>query len=131
MKKAMKNILLVTSLGLILITASGCIALLIGAAAGAGGVVYVKGELEKNFDATVAKVHKASIAGLKNLDMFILSDELNVHDASIRSEDAQGKKVTINIDALTERSSKIKIRVGLVGNKMKSQIILDAIERKL
>ena len=131
MIKPVKNVLLTMTVGLMVVTTSGCVALLLGAVAGAGSVVYVKGELEKNLDATVVKMHKASLAGLKDLDMFVLSDELNVHNASIRSEDAQGKKVTIRIDALTERSSKIKIRIGIVGNKTKSQIILDAIERKL
>ena len=53
MAKTLKNFGLMMSLGFLILMTSGCVALLVGAAAGAGGVAYVKGSLEKNFDKPV------------------------------------------------------------------------------
>lgn len=114
-----------------LMTMSGCIPLLIGAVAGAGGFSYVKGALVKNVDHTVSKVHKAGLAALKKLDLFVTADELNRRSAFIRAEYENGQKIQIFINALTERSSKITIRIGTFGNQEQSQMILNAIEKKL
>lgn len=114
-----------------LVTMSGCIPLLIGAAAGVGGISYAKGALIKNVDHTVSKVHKAGLAALKKLNLFVTTDELNKRSALIRAEYENGQKIQIFIDALTERSSKITIRIGTFGNQEQSQIILNAIQKKL
>ena len=111
--------------------ASGCIPLLIGAIAGAGGVVYVKGALVQNIDEPVEDIHKASLAALKGLSLFVISDELNRHSAVIKAEYENGKKIDIKVDAITEFVSKVTIRVGVVGNQDDSRLILNAIEKKL
>lgn len=116
---------------ILLITITGCVPLLIGAAAGAGSMTYVKGALIKNVDKPVAKVHKASLSAIEGLDLFITSDELNKHSAIIKAEYEDGKKVKVFIDALTERSSKITIRIGTFGDDDRSQVILTAIQKKL
>jgi hypothetical protein len=114
-----------------LITMSGCIPLLIGAAAGAGGITYAKGALVQNVDHTVSEVHKAGVAALKKLDLFVTEDKLDKHTAVIRAEYNDGQKIQVFIDALTERSSKITIRIGTFGDRAQSEIILDAIQKKL
>jgi len=122
------------SLGIALIlslTTAGCVPLLIGAAAGAGGITYVKGALVKNVDHPVKKAHKASLSALKSLKLFVRSDEFSRHSSVIKGEYTDGKSFQINIEALTERSSKITIRVGMLGDQEKSQIILNAIQKKL
>lgn len=110
---------------------SGCIPLLIGAAAGAGGVAYVKGSLVHNIDETVEDVHGASITALKDLGLFVTSDELNRHSARIKAEYEDGKKIDIKVDAITEYVSKISIRVGSLGDQEDSRLILNAIEKQL
>ena len=110
---------------------SGCIPLLIGAAAGAGGVAYVRGALAQNIDETVQDLHSASLEALKDLGLFVESDELNRHSSLINAEYGNGKKIKINIEALTEYVSKISIRVGMVGDQEDSRMILNAIQKKL
>jgi len=112
-------------------TMQGCVPLVIGAAAGAGGITFVKGKLEKNFDYSVEKVHKASLAAIKSLDLFVRSDELSRHLSVTKGEFDDGKGFNVTITALTERASKIVIRVGLLGDQAKSEMILEAIEKKL
>jgi len=122
--------LMILSLGAIVLTSSGCF-LLIGAAAGAGGYAYVRGALQKNVDSTVKKIHSSSLKALKGLDIFVTDDELNVHSAKVNGEYADGKRVIVDIEALTERSSKIKVRVGTWGDKDRSLVIIGAIEKQL
>ena len=114
-----------------LMTNSGCIPLLVGAAAGAGGVAYVRGTLEKNVDNPVAQVHNAAVDACKNLKIAIQSDDLNQHSARMKGALDDGQKVQIDVASLTERSSKIQIRVGMFGDETKSQMILNAIQKKL
>ena len=115
----------------ILLTAQGCVPLLIGAAAGAGGVVWAKGSLEQNFDNTVDQLHRASLAGLRDIKCTVRTDQIRKHLAKIEFKFDDGQKGSINIKALTERSAKLKIRVGVLGDETKSNIILNAILKHL
>lgn len=115
----------------ILLTAQGCVPLLIGAAAGAGGVAWVKGGLEQNFDKTVDQLHRASLAGLRDIKCAVRNDQIRKHLAKIDFEFDDGQKAAININALTERSAKLKIRIGVLGDETKSHIVLNAILKHL
>jgi len=110
---------------------SGCVALAVGAAAGAGSVGYAQGSLQQNFDHTITQLHKASLAAFKSLNIVKGDNELNRHSSYIKGVFEDGKKVKIDIQSLTERSSRLKIRVGLFGDKTISQMILNAINNKL
>ena len=114
-----------------LATMVGCIPLLIGAAMGAGSMTYINGSLARNVDESVEKIHKATLEALKDLNLFIMSDELNRHSASIRAEYEDTKKIHISIEALTEYVSEVRIRVGTFGDQDESNAILDAILKKL
>ena len=127
----LRQFILLTCLTVTVATSSGCFALLLGAAAGAAGVVYVKGDLEKNFDEDMERLHKASVAALKSKDIFVISETVNLHDITILGEDEAGEKVNVMIKALTEKTSKVKVRVGVVGDEAKSLELMNAIEKKL
>ena len=131
MIKHIQNSMVCLALITMVVTTSGCIPLLVGAAAGAGGVAYVRGNLEKNFEEPVDDVHKATLAALKNMDIFVTQDELNRHDAVIKGEYSDGEAVDIKINALTEKTSKVKVRIGVFGDELKSQSIMNAISSKL
>ena len=114
-----------------LIATSGCVAVVAGAAVGAGGYAWVKSALIKEFDVSSVKLQEATRKALRDLDLDLLIDDSDRLTAKITSKFADGKSVGIAINAITERSSKIKIRVGWVGDKMKSEMILNAIESNL
>ena len=121
----------VVSLGILISSQSGCFALVVGAAAGAGGYAYMQGDVEKNLDESLKAVHKASVSGLKDLKMFIVKDELKFDSAVIKAQNADGKDVTVFIKALTEKASKINIRAGVFGDDTESMKILNAIQHRL
>jgi hypothetical protein len=114
-----------------LISSSGCIPLVIGAAAGAGGIGYAKGALAHNIDEPVERVYKASLAALKDFKAVITFDELTRHSAIIRGEYPDGQKLVINVEGLTEFVSKITIRIGVFGDQEDSRLLLSAIQKKL
>ena len=96
-----------------ILSQSGCLPLMVGAAAGVGGYVWVRGAIEQNFDASAEKVHDATVKALKSLKLTISDDTYDRLKAKVVGEFADGEKVTIDINALTELTSKIKIRVGI------------------
>ncbi len=131
MIRAIKNLTLMLLLVGVVVTSSGCFALLLGAAAGAGGVAYVKGSAEKNLDKPVDQVYRASLAALKKLKMAVHDDDLSQHVAHISAVDNDGKKIQVDIEALTEKTAKLKVRVGVFGDQERSSIILNMIQKRL
>lgn len=114
-----------------LMTMVGCVPLIIGAAAGAGGLGYIKGALIENIDEPVNKINKATVAALGEFGVFVIVDELNKHSSYIRAEYKDGRNIQVNIDALTEYVSKITIRIGVFGDQDESMMILKAIEKRM
>lgn len=118
-------------LSAVVVTQSGCFGLLVGAAAGAGTFAFVSGDLEYNFDASVEQAHSASIRALRKLALPVSQDIHDKHNAKIKSTYADGKDITIAVTALTEKSSKIQIRVGVFGDQTRSENILNTIKKYL
>ncbi len=116
---------------LTLTTLPGCIALLAGGAAGAGSVVYVKGQLKDTVNAPVTAVHSAASATLKELSLPIIQDNHDTLSARMKSRFADGQDVWIEVDYVTLESSRITVRVGIIGDERKSRQILDGIYKQL
>jgi hypothetical protein len=129
--KHLKVLLVVLSCVLFTLTLAGCAALLLGGAAGAGGAVYIKGELKEDMSASVPRVHHATIAALKELNLPVNEDIHDKLSAKIQSRFADGAEVWIAIESVTAESSKVTIRVGVMGDEQKARQILGAIHRHL
>ena len=110
---------------------SGCFALFLGAAAGASGVVWVKGRLQQNLDASMDKLHNASVAALKKLNLPVIMDRKDKSRSKIESEYSDGKHVWIQLDYLTKSATRITIRVGTLGDETRSREIMDHIAKYL
>lgn len=110
---------------------TGCVALMVGAGAGAAGTVYMMGKLEERVEASVPNVQKATIAGLKDLNLPIHKNEGDKLSAQIESKTADEKTIWIKTNFVTELLSELTIRVGLTGDERRSREILRAIKRHL
>ena len=108
---------------------TGCVALMVGAGAGAAGTVYVLGKLEERVQDSVPKVHKAAVAGLQDLNL--LKDVGDKLSAQIESKTADEKTIWVNVNFVSEKLSEVSIRVGLTGDEQRSREILRAIKRHL
>lgn len=120
-------------LALTLLTAQGCVALVVGAAVGAGGFAYIKGNLEQNLDYSVKDVYEASLKALDKLKIEVYSKKLETHQAVIYgyTQEQDKKRIKVTIQALTEKASNVKIRHGIVGDESKSINVLEAIKKAL
>ena len=128
----MRNVIMRSLCVLILLSsASGCIALALGAAGGAAGVTYAKGKLTDRIDAPVAQVHAATMMAIEERGLPIHDDQLYGSSAKVRSETDDDKNIWINITSITPDSSKITIRIGATGNHHRSVDLLEAIKANL
>ncbi len=110
---------------------AGCVAFVAGGAIGGGTAVYVKGQVEQTFDHSVPRVHRATLAALKELNMPVIEDKHDETSAKMKSVVASGEDVWIDISALSNTASKETIRVGTMGDEGKSNTILNAIHKNL
>ena len=119
--------------GFFFITLSGCAVVLLGAGAGAGaaGATYVLGKLEDEINAPVPQVQRASVASLKSLDLPVNKERGDKLSAELESETADQKTIWISINSLGPSRSKLVIRVGLLGDEVRSRQILQAIYKRL
>ena len=128
-----KNWILAVGIGLGGMLCNGCAVLLVGGAvaAGAGTVVYIKGELQATVDGTMDNVWTASQAALKDLQMPVTSEEKDALNGKLTARAAGDKKVTVRVKKVTGTSTEIGIRVGLWGDEPMSREILDKIKKHL
>lgn len=121
------NVLLTLVAGL---TGVGCVAAAVGGV-GAGAVAYVRGELESQvahpYEAVVAATHKA-IADLELVPGAIKKDGLR---ATVEARNADDKQISVRLERVAQRVTTVKIRIGVFGDQMQSQLILDQIRASL
>ncbi|HJS67181.1 MAG TPA: DUF3568 family protein [Nitrospiraceae bacterium] len=110
---------------------SGCFSLVVGAAGGAAGVVYVMGKLKDEMNYDVSAVHTATINALGELELKVLEDKVDKLSAHVESEFSDGEHVWIDLESLSNSRTRITIRVGVTGNEVRARKIYDAIKRHL
>jgi hypothetical protein len=129
---ASRRVLMVAAACGALLSASGCGVLLFagGAAAGAGAIAYVKGRLESNEDVPLDTAKTAVRAALRDRNLTIVKhSEEPGRSAEFVAEDADGTKVRIDIERLTDRATEVQIRVSLLGDETRSRTILETIRK--
>ena len=118
-------------LAMIVVNSAGCFWLLVGAAAGAGGIIWVKGKLQQELNVSLDEAHAASLKALKKLELPVIIDRKDKLTAKIESEFADGARVWIDIDSLSAKSSRIEVRVGTIGDEKRSREVLEEIQHYL
>ena len=115
------------------LTAGGCAALWIGAgaAAGAAGMAYVRGELRSNVNATPREVARAASDALETLGIHEISSSVSAVDARVIGRTAADRKVTIKTKVREEGESAVSIRVGVFGDEPLSRRIHQEMMRRL
>lgn len=112
------------------LSGGGCLALAVGAAAGAGTVAYVKGELQVVEDIPLDRAWTAAQATIEELQFNKTAERKDALQGRITAERADGSNVTIRLDSRNETQTRIRIRVGTFGDEAVSRTILDGIKRR-
>ena len=110
---------------------SGCAAVIIGGAAGAGTYAYVKGELKATENASLDRVWNASLSALSELEFTVTTRQKDALQGRLVARTASDKRVEIDLKKLSENQTEIRVRVGTFGDEDLSKLIIQKIERGL
>jgi len=92
---------------------------------------YEWGTLKASTNHTLANTYEATIKALSDLELGSWYDRRDDIAAEIIARDAQGDVVTINLEALPESRTQLKIRVSRFGDKNKSEVVFNHIMEHL
>lgn len=127
---SVRRLLVALGLGLAAAGLTGCVAVVAAGAAGTG-VAWYSGRLEANLDHNLDAVFAAAQKSLNQLEFANISNKKSSVDARLVSRTALDKKVEITLEKVTDRSTKVIIRVGIFGDETLSMSILDKIKAAL
>jgi len=121
-------------LGLSALFTSGCVAALfgVGVVAGAGTVAYVKGELKSIEDVPYQRLRQAAEETLA-MDFGLTLDKIDtsVGETYMAFRDSSGTRTSVTLLMTSGTATELRIRVGTFGNQAKSQLVYDAIKRRV
>ncbi|MEK7849675.1 MAG: DUF3568 family protein [Candidatus Omnitrophota bacterium] len=118
--------------GLFLLNICGCVAVIAGAAGGAGTSVWLSGKLSQDMNASFDKTIRATRSALTSMKLEVSKETVEKDVAQVMSKYSDGKTIWIDIRPITERSSRVDVRVGAVnGDKEASDDILKRIQKYL
>lgn len=128
MMKVMIFVLLSMSLVL-----QGCMLLAVGvgAAAGAGTMVYIVGEFQTAYAASFDRTWDAALEALKGLDFRIIGTQKDETEGDIEAKKIGGDKVRIGLSIAGPGTTLVKIRVGIFGDEAASRAISNKIASRL
>jgi len=109
----------------------GCVAAVAGAAAGAGTVLYVRGELQAGIDRRFEVVERASNRALKELQFMQIEEKKDALVAILTARTAEDTKIRIKVERSGDALSTVRIRVGTFGNEKLARLILEKINEGL
>ncbi len=109
---------------------TGCVVVAAGAV-GAGAVAYVRGELAASVEADLDSTYAAAQQALEKLEFAKIDQRKSGLDAQLVHRTALDKRVEIKLKKVTDRLTKIEIRIGIVGDQELSLTLLDKIRAEL
>ena len=128
----LRALLLVTVAGACVLSA-GCLFLAAagGAAAGAGAAIYYSGRLEKTVSAPLADTYEAALAALEREELPVVERRRDALTGRITSRYADDKQVWIDLEAVDGGFTRVRIRVGVIGDEQRATRLMSAIEAGL
>jgi hypothetical protein len=99
--------------GLLLTT--GCIALVVGAGAGAGTFAYFDGQLSRTYEAKYNKTYEVCKSILKDLKQPILEEKTDGLQTTIKSHRPDETPMTIKVRIVDPDWTEVSVRTGFSG----------------
>ena len=117
-------------LGMGALLPAGCVAVVAAGAAG-GTVAYVRGALQATLDQPVEPVGAAATRAMGDLKFALVSSKVDAVSGEIIARTALDVKIAIVLKRLSDRSTRVDIRVGVFGDQAISQQVLEQIKKNL
>lgn len=123
-----RNVVIAVLISGVMLQMAGCVALLLGGAAAATGLMYHEGELRADIDAPPPTVIKATERAFRDLIWTKESATSSATDGLAAARTATGKEVKVTVELKSENTSSIGIRVGTFGDENLSRLLYDKIQ---
>lgn len=108
---------------------TGCIAAAVGVAAGSIGVIaYANGELLTTERIALGDAWEATLQAVETLELRVEQKPKDGLSGQVTARTADGTKVTIKLTRQSAELTDLSIRVGVFGDRAKSQQILAEIK---
>jgi hypothetical protein len=110
---------------------AGCPAALLGAGAvaGAGAYKYVEGQATQTLHGGYEQVWDSSLNALQQMDLEVLGSERDALGGTIEARRAgETERVTVKVEPVDRDTTRVGVRVGVLGNDAESRRILQRIE---
>lgn len=122
----------VMSLGFVVTLLTGCAVALVGAGAGAGvgTYAYVRGELQREYDAPLDLTWAATTQALKAMEIRVVEAEKDQLGGTIDARRADDTTVKVALEPKNGRTL-VKIRIGTFGDREASERIANEIQSRL
>lgn len=131
--KSFRRLVAVFAVGMllagVLTITSGCLA--VAAGAGAGAVAWVRGDLEASLNARFDRTVNATNKAIEQLGFAKLSEQKDALLGTIVARNAADKKIEIKLNTVADNVTKVRIRVGVIGDEALSMTILEKIKSNL
>ena len=111
----MRNRLMLPIILVYLLLTTGCIAVIVGAGAGAGTFAYVNGQLSRTYQASYEKTFTVVQGILADLSQPILEENTDGTQTTIRSERVDGTPMTLRVRIIDPDWTEVSVRTGHVG----------------
>jgi hypothetical protein len=109
-----KKLYVLASLAYLLIS-TGCIAVVVGAGAGAGTFAYVDGQLSRTYHASYEKTYTVIQGILADLKQPILEEKTDGTQTTIRSERSDGTPISVRVRIIDPEWTEVSVRTGHIG----------------
>lgn len=130
-KPLVQKILIIPVLFFVFINMSGCVMLLAGAAGAAGTASWLSGKLTQEVDKPLPQCIKATKSALKSLRLTVTKETIKEDVAQILCKYTDDRTVWIDLHKMSEKITRIEVRVGAKGDKEAAREILNKIMRYL
>lgn len=94
---------------------TGCIALVVGAGAGAGTFAYVNGNLSRTYQASYETTYAVCKGILEDMKQTILEEKTDGTQTTIRSQRADETLMTISVRIIDPEWTEVSVRTGHIG----------------
>lgn len=94
---------------------TGCIALVIGAGAGAGTFAYFDGQLSRTYEAKYDKTYEVCKSILKDLKQPILEEKTDGIQTTIKSQRTDETPMTVKVRIIDPNWTEVSVRTGFSG----------------
>ena len=134
MKRKHQRLLLVLLLLASPVVLTGCLAAAAvgaGAAAGAGTIAYISGELKSTEGYPFATVWAATVKAVDQLEFIVINKVNDAISGQYKCVTADNKKVHIDVNRVGDNITEIKIRVDTFGDETLSRYILNKIHSNI